>query len=235
MRKAKAVASDEGEDESEDADEGDGDGDTGVGQRERQQQANPPKDAQAHEAAWPHWSSSHRAIYSPFVYAPDLVASAHPFGVYVPGTMPEQPGRPRHITEQDDDEEEEEDLLPAETDEEALEVELNAEARLDAADARAAAVYEAGVWRDLRGAHDDGVHLRRLRKRRRGGRADADAAGGDDVPPMRLRVRKRRKNGGGDGWLPVAEGAEMLKSPDGVKVRSAAVIDDSDSDSEYLG
>ena len=66
-----------------------------------------------------------------------MVASAHPFGIYAPGTMPEQPGRPAHprpITDQD----EEEGLMPAETDEEALEVELNADARLDAADAWAA-------------------------------------------------------------------------------------------------
>jgi len=168
-----------------------------------------------------------------------LVASAHPFGVYVPGTVPEQPGRParpRHVTNQDDDdEEEEEDLIPAETDSEALEVELNAEARLDTADARAAAAYEAGVWRELRGEHDVGVPLRKLRKRRRAGGAEADAAGGDDVGPMRLRTRKRRKNERGGGWSPVVEGAEMLKSPDGVKVKSAAVIEDSDSDSDYLG
>jgi hypothetical protein len=51
---------------------------------------------------------------------------------------------------------------------------------------------------------------------------------------MRLRARKRRKNAGGGEWSPVVEGAEMLKSPDGVKVKSAAVIEDSDSDSEYV-
>jgi len=41
--------------------------------------------------------------------------------------------------------EEPEDLIPAETDDEVLEAELRAEARLDAADASAAAEYEAGL------------------------------------------------------------------------------------------
>jgi hypothetical protein len=236
MTKAKTIAGDEeeGEDDGDGADEGNSDRDTGQRQQQRQQQANPSKDALSHEAVWQRWTSSHRAIYSPFVYAPDMVASAHPFGVYAPGTMPEQPGRPahpRHATNQDDDdEEEEEDLMPAETDEEALEVELNAEARLDTADARAAAMYEAGVLRELRGAHDAGVPLRRLRKRRRAEETEADGVDGDKGFPMRLRTRKRRKNAGGGEWLPVVEGAEMLKSPDGVKVKSAAMIEDEDED-----
>jgi hypothetical protein len=46
--------------------------------------------------------------------------------------------------------------MPAETDEEVLEFELNVEARLDAADERIAPAYEAGVWRKLRGAHGIG-------------------------------------------------------------------------------
>jgi hypothetical protein len=151
--------------------------------------------------------------------------------------MPEQPGHPaipRHVTDQDDDdedEEEEEDLMPAETDEEALEGELDAEDRLDVADARAAALYEAGAWRELGGAHYAGGPLRRLRKRRRAGTEARE----DDVPSMVLRPRKRRKTPQGGGRLPVGGGAEMLKSPDGVKVKSAAVIEDSDSVSEYLG
>ena len=227
--KAKAVVRDE------DEDVGDGDDDADVGQRQPQQ-AGSSKDEQASKATWLQWSSSHRAIYSPFVYAPDLIAPAHPLGVYAPGTVPEQPGQPGHPPHstdpdnEDESEEEEEDLMPTETNDEALEVELDAEARLDAADARAAAVYEAGVWGELRGAQYVGVPLRRLRKRRRAG-TEAEIAGGDtEVFPMVLRSRtKRRKNGE---WLPVVEGAEMLKSPDGVKVKSAAMIDDSDS--EYL-
>ena len=230
--KAKAIARDEEEESYSDED-------SDVGQREQQQQqANPSKDDRAHDAARYRWPSPHRAIYPPFVYAPDLVAPAHPFGVYAPGTMPEQPGRPahpRHVTDQDDDddedEEEEEDLMPAETDDEALEGELDAEDRLDAADARAAAVYEAGVWRELGCAGYAGGPLRSLRKRRRAGTEARE----DDVPPVGLRPRKRRKNAQGGGWLPVGAGAEMLKSPDGVKVKSAAVIEDSDSGSEYLG
>ena len=83
------------------------------------------------------------------------------FGVYAPGTVPEQPGRPGHPTHatdpdnKDESEGEEEDLtrnlMPTETNDPALKVELDAEARLDAADAHAAAVYKAGVWGELRG------------------------------------------------------------------------------------
>ena len=39
----------------------------------------------------------------------------------------------------------------------ALEVELDTEARLDAADACTAAIYEAGVWGELRGMQYVGV------------------------------------------------------------------------------
>jgi hypothetical protein len=133
------------------------------------------------------------------------------------------------VTDQDDEDgdEEEEDseaLLPAETDEKALEVELNAEARLDAADSRAAAVYEAGVWREIRGAHNASGPLRRLRKRWRAG---AEAGVGEGVvPPMGFRTCNRRKNGQDGGWLPMgaSERVGMLKSPDGVKVKSAAMM-----------
>ena len=50
-----------------------------------------------------------------------------------------------------------------------------------------------------------------------------------------LRSHKRRKYARSDEWLLVVEGTEILKSPDGVKVKSPAVIEDSDSDPEYLG
>src|SRR5260370_29126325 len=79
-RKAEAITSDEDEEE---------DANAGVRRREQQQEAGPNKDAQAHEVAWHRWSSFHRAMYSPFVHAPDLITPAHPFGVYVPSTMPE--------------------------------------------------------------------------------------------------------------------------------------------------
>ena len=62
--------------------------------------------------------------------------------------QPGWPGHPTHATEsdkKDESEGEEEDLMPTEMNDEALEVELDAEARLDAADVCAAAVYEAGV------------------------------------------------------------------------------------------
>ena len=48
------------------------------------------------------------------------------------------------------------------------------------------------------------------------------------------RVNGGRKRKGGE-WLPIGEGTEMLKSPDGVKVKSATVIENSDSVAEYLG
>jgi hypothetical protein len=60
--------------------------------------------SQAHDPAWQRWSSSHRAIFFPFVYAPDLIKAAHPFGIYAPGTMPEldpAPTHSRHVTYQD--------------------------------------------------------------------------------------------------------------------------------------
>ena len=71
----------------------------------------------------------------------------------------------RHVISQDDvelDVENEEDLVPTETDGEALEVELKAEVQLDAADARVTAA--AGIWCELRSgsAHRElGMSLRR--------------------------------------------------------------------------
>ncbi len=172
-------------------------------------------------------SSRHRETYAPFVYAPDLVVPAHPFGVYAPGTIPDQLGgisdgvRRRPVAVQYDEnseEEDAEDLMSDETDDEALEVELAGEALLDAGDARAAAAYEAGVWRELRGAP-------RQRKRTRKRTAQAEV---EDEHAQPIRPRKRRKA--------VRSGsADALKSPDGVNVKSAAMIEDSDSDEEYMG
>jgi hypothetical protein len=165
--------------------------------------------------------SRHREPYAPFVYAPDLVASAHPFGVYALGTIPEPLGtisdgvRPRPAYDEDS-EEDAEDLMPDETDDEALEVELAGEALLDATDARAAAAYEAGVWRELRRPQ--------IRARKRTARVEVE----DEHTSYTLRPRKRRKT--------VRRGSvDALKSPDGVNVKSAAMIEDSDSDEEYVG
>ena len=239
VAKDKAISCVEDEDEDEGDDEGRADD---VGQGDRQEQrAGSSTDPQARDAAGPHWSLTHREMYSPFVYAPDLITPAHPFGVYAPGTMPDAQGPSAsallpHAAEDDDSEgdgdmeawqdEEPEGLMPAETDDETLEAELRGEARLDAADARAAAEYEAGVWRELRGVGRRGPSQRA--KKRRGGAERS----GDDVHSVRLR--KRRKGASG-GWAPdVAEaGMDALEEPDGVKVKSAAMIEDSDS--EYLG
>ena len=56
------------------------------------------------------------------------------FGVYTPGTVPEQPGQPGHPThatdpdDEDESEGEEEDLMLTEMNDKALEVELDTEA-----------------------------------------------------------------------------------------------------------
>ncbi|KAI0290354.1 hypothetical protein BC826DRAFT_1187348 [Russula brevipes] len=249
-RKAKAIA----RDENENGEDGEGGSDTDTGsssqqqqQQQQQQQAGPGKEALPHDPAAARWSSAHRAMYSPFVYAPDLLAPAHPFGVYAPGTTPTTPdplrpsARLRHASGEDEDEEEE-DLMPGETDDEALACELRAEAVLDAADARTAAAYEAGVWRELRDAPG-----RRMRKRRAGGDGDGDGdVGGEEAHAVRLRKRRRvdvqggwtldaaARAGIGSGAGVGAE-ADLLRSPDGLKVKSAAVIEDSDSDSDWIG
>jgi hypothetical protein len=237
MAKGKAVACIEDEDEDDDECRAD---DVGLVDQQ-EQRAGSSADPQTRDTAGPHWSLTHREMYSPFVYAPDLITPAHPFGVYAPGTMPGAQGSSTsallpHAAEDDDgeedgdmgawQEEEQEGLMPAETDDETLEAELRAEARLDAADARAAAEYEAGVWRELRDAGQRGPS-QRAKKRRAGAEIS-----GDDVHSVRLR--KRRKGALG-GWVPVVAeaGMDALEEPDGVKVKSAAMIEDSDS--EYLG
>ncbi|KAI0246289.1 hypothetical protein BJV78DRAFT_1356255 [Lactifluus subvellereus] len=227
--KGKAVVRD-----VEEEDEGEGSG----GEQQHEQHAGSSGDAQAHEAAAAQrWSSTHRAMYTPFVYAPDIIAPSHPFGVYAPGTTPDPLGLLQttslHRAAEEDGyetDEEEDDLMPSETDDEALAVELAAEAQLDAADARAAAAYEAAVWRELRECQDSagaGARLRRRTKRP----ALAEAVVVVDDAHHAVHLRKRRKDALG-GW---AAPADMLKSPDGVRVKSAAVIEDSDSDEEYLG
>jgi len=246
MAKGKAVACNQDEDEDEDEDHADDDedraDDVGEGdqQDQQQQKTGPCTSSQACDAAGHHWSLTHREMYSPFVYAPDLIAPAHPFGVYAPGTTPDPQGPStsallRHAADYDDGEEdwdmeacqeEQDDLMPAETDDEALEAELRAEARLDAADARAGAEYEARVWRELGGVGRCGPSPRAKKRR-----AGADRGGSD---AHSVRLRKRRKGALGR-WAPaVAEaGMDALEEPDGVKVKSAAMIEDSDS--EYLG
>ena len=236
MGKGKAAACNEDEDEDDDEDRADDVGESD----EQQQKARPSMDSQARYAVGPHWSLAHREMYSPFVYAPDLIAPAHPFGVYAPGTTPDPQGSSTsallcHAVDDDEEDgdvgawqEEQEDPMPAETDDEALEAELHAEARLDATDARAAAEYEAGVWRELRGVGRRGPSQRAKSRKRRAGAE----IGGNDAHSVRLR--KRRKGALGR-WAPVVakDGMDALEEPDGVKVKSAAMIEDSDS--EYLG
>jgi hypothetical protein len=86
-------------------------------------------------------------MYAPFVYAPDIIAPSHAFAVYAPGTTPDPLGllqtRRHSGGYQAEEDEDEDDIMPSETDNEALAAELVAEARLDATDVRAAAAYEA--------------------------------------------------------------------------------------------
>jgi hypothetical protein len=265
IRKDKAVVRSEDQDE-----DGNETGDVGDGDQQQRELAGPSTTTQAHDAAAVHnWSSAHRAMYTPFVYAPDLIAPAHPFGVYAPGTTPDPPlplplppppplpssstlPLLRHTADPhddydddgdydyDDEEEEEEEEEPGrdsmlvETDDEGLADQLRAEALLDMADGRAAAAYEAAVWRELRGDSGPGPS-RRGRKRRaevaEGAGAGAGAEMCADGAPYAMRKRKRRK---GAGVGPRGDAA-LFASPDGVRVKSAAIIEDSDSDSEYLG
>jgi len=120
IRKGKAIACDD-DDDDDDKDEID---DIGESNRELKRQAGPSTDAQAHDPAAPHWSP-HRTMYTPFVYAPDLIAPAHPFGIYAPGTMPDPlsfstlPDHAADATtdneEADYDEDEEDLMLPRRT------------------------------------------------------------------------------------------------------------------------
>jgi len=164
-------------------------------------------------------------MHTPFVYAPDLIVPAHPFGIYAPGTTPDSPGYLTLSYHAADADEQEEDLMPAETGDEALEAELRTEVLLDEVDVRAAAAYEAGVWRELRRSGGQGVAgggpSRRARKRRAG--ADMDGYGAHS-----MHLRKRRKGMFGvGGYVPVPLAA--FEEPDGVRVKSAAMIEDSDS------
>ena len=74
--------------------------------------------------------------------------------------------------------------MPAETHEKALEAELRAEARLDAADPHAVAECKAGVWCELRGVWRSGPS-QRVKKRRAGAEI-----GGNDARSVRLRKRR---------------------------------------------
>jgi hypothetical protein len=126
MAKGKAVSCIQDEDEGDDEGRAD---DVGLGD-EQEQRAGSSTDPQTRDTAGPHWSLTHREMYSPFVYAPDLIAPAHPFGVYAAGTTPDAQGSStsallRHAAEDDDgeedgdmeawQEEEQEGLMPAET------------------------------------------------------------------------------------------------------------------------
>ena len=80
------------------------------------------------------------------------------------------------------------------TDVEVHDVELAGEALLDVVDARTAVAYEAGVWRDLRGAT-----LTRRRKREMEGAdadAEAEAAQGCCASCVRGHAEKPRRRQG---------------------------------------
>jgi hypothetical protein len=133
--------------------------------------------------------------------------------------------------------------MPVETDDEALVGELRAEALLDMADARVAAAHEAAVWRELRGGSGPGPSRRALKRRAEVAEGEGAEMSADGAPHAAMRLRKRRKGARPGVREPMRAGARargdaaLFASPDGVRVKSAAVIEDSDSDSdsEYLG
>ena len=117
------------------------------------------------------------------------------------------------------------EVLKAEMGGEALEAELPIGALLDEANVCAAAAYEAGVWCELRRGGGQGVtggdSSRRAWKRRAGADMDKDGA-------HSMHLRKRRKGMFGvGGYVPVPLAA--FEEQDGVRVKSAAMIEDSDS------
>lgn len=72
--------------------------------------------------------------------------------------------------------------MPTETNEDALEFELNAAGQLDAGDARAPPPHTTVVWGER--VHDSGVPLRKVRKRRQAGTEAEMVCGDDDVTLM---------------------------------------------------
>jgi len=154
IRKGKAIDRNKQEDDDDDDDDREANSDAGVSEGEQQQQTGPSKDTQVHESKELRWSTNYRMMYSSSVYAPDMIAPAHPFMVYATGTTPESLGssaHARHVTdeyENDDKHDDEDDLMPAETDDEAVAVELLAEDSPDGADAHVDAACEDSMWRE---------------------------------------------------------------------------------------
>ena len=106
-----------------------------------------------------------------------------------------------------EEKEEEEDLMNDQMDDEMLDVKLAGEALLDAVDAREAVAYKAGVWHNLRG-------VMRMRRRKH----EVEEGHGQMRKRKRLKVVER----------PALE--DTLKSPGGVKVKCAAIIEDEDEE-----
>ena len=153
MGNGKAVAHNEDEDDSNNKDEVDN---VGEGNQELQQQAGPSTDAQPYNTTVPHshWSP-HCTMYTPFVYAPNLIAPAHPFSIYTLSTMPGLPCTstlPYHTADTNAAKDKDKNLmLVTKTANETLKAKLCTEALLNVADACVAVAYEAGLWHKLQG------------------------------------------------------------------------------------
>ena len=121
---------------------------------------------------------------------------------------------------------EEEDLMPVETGFEALEAELRTEALLDEVDVRAAAAYEAACGASSSGAVGRPLRAAALRGERGSGARERTWTG-----MVRTLCLRKRRNGvfgvGGHAPVPLA----AFEEPDVVRVKSAVMIEDSDSGS----
>jgi hypothetical protein len=213
IRKGKAIACDD-DDDDDDKDEID---DIGESNRELKRQAGPSTDAQAHDPAAPHWSP-HRTMYTPFVYAPDLIAPAHPFGIYAPGTMPDPLSfstLPDHAADATTDNEE----ADYDEDEEDLMLPRRTRRRSKPSCARSAARRgRCAPGGDIRGCLAAQAPGRRTRRWRCERRSFTESAGAemDRDGAHSMCLRKRRKDAfEGGGYVPVPVAA--FEEPDGVR------------------
>ncbi|KAI0029417.1 hypothetical protein K488DRAFT_72978 [Vararia minispora EC-137] len=196
------------------------------------------------------WPDRHMA--QPFVYFPDGVSECYPFGVDARGTRPVvsvMEGRRRA----EDERRAMLDLMPEETDEEALEREIEEEEALEVADARQAEKAIGGVMADL--GLEEGEKEPRKKQRRRWQTTpvdekraeESDSQESEEVPLRKRRRTVRIQKGNAPEEAPqedtesadtrpakkrkVATTTSLARRPpDGVHIKSAAYVEDSDSD-----
>ncbi|KAI0050532.1 hypothetical protein FA95DRAFT_1555659 [Auriscalpium vulgare] len=163
----------------------------------------------------PDLSPGPRTMYAPFIYAPDIVRASHPSGV-ASRHEPNSPGHDRRSGAEDDELVYE---MSSDSDEDMLDEELAAEERLDNEDMRLAAAYELGVWRELGELNGD-REVSRSRKREK----TVDSAESGEEFGQWARKRKQRRLEKRQNSL----GIGLNEAPDGLRVKSAMIIEDSD-------